>query len=146
MKRIATLMMAFVMIGLVATSCGSSNMAGNTVAYASGSTCAKALTALHSSKTANGSISISNANDVSNMLAVITCYTQLRNNKDNAEYKKSFTNGLIAGSNLINASNAGTIVNGLLGATGLDGVNASNIGQKVQTVSTIITLLNALKG
>lgn len=146
MKRIATLLMTFVIIGFCATSCGSSKVASNTVAYTSGATCARALTALHASRTQNGSISITNPSDVTNMLAVITSYTQLRSNKDDADYKSSFTNGLIAGSNLITAANAGNVVNALLGATGLDGINASNIGSKVQTVSTIITLLNALKG
>lgn len=139
--------MCFVMVGLVASSCGAGkNIASsNAAAYAAGSSCAQALTGLNSSRTANGTISLTNTNDLANMLTVCTAYSQLRNNKEDASYKTSFTNGLIAGSNIINASNATALMNGLLSATGLEGVNAQNISAKIQTVSTILTLLNALK-
>ena len=147
MKKIATLIMSFVLVGVLATSCSSTSSltSSNTAAYASGSSCATALTALNSSRTTNGTISLTNTTDLANMLTVVTCYTNLKNNKDNADYKQSFTSGLIAGSNLITTSNATTIVNTLLNSSSLSGVNASNITSKAQTVSSIITLLNALK-
>lgn len=138
--------MAFVMAG-IATSCGNTaNLASSdTAAKAAGVSCAQALTALNSSYKANGTISLSNTNDLSNMLIVATSYSQLKQNKGNNTYRQAFTNGMISGSNLITAANATGIVSSLLNCTGLSNVNASNIQQKAETVSTIITLLNALK-
>lgn len=145
MKKIATIIMTFVMAAMV-TSCGTvGNIASsNTAAKTAGITCAQALTGLSKNHKANGTISLTNSTDLSNMLIVCTSYSQLRQNKDNAEYKQAFTAGLISGSNLITAANANTIVNTLLNSTGLSGINASNIQQKAETVSTILTLLKAL--
>lgn len=146
MKKIASILMAFVMCAMV-SSCGSTGnlAASDTAAKTAGISCAKALTALNSNYKANGTISLSNTADLSNMLIVATSYSQLRQNKGNSSYKQSFTNGMISGSNLITAVNATSIVNTLLNCTGLNNVNASNIQQKAETVGTIITLLNALK-
>mgnify|MGYP003314418825 CR=1 FL=1 len=146
MKKIASILMAFVMCAMV-SSCGSTGnlAASDTAAKTAGISCAQALTALNSNYKANGTISLSNTADLSNMLIVATSYSQLRQNKGNSSYKQSFTNGMISGSNLITAVNATSIVNTLLNCTGLNNVNASNIQQKAETVGTIITLLNALK-
>lgn len=146
MKRLSLLIMTFAMIGAI-TSCSSLKSIGasDTVAQAAGVSCAKALTNLNASYKANGTISLSNTNDLTNMLTIATTYSQLRNNKDNASYKQAFTAGLISGSNLITSANANNIMNTLLNSTGLNGVNTTNIQSKVETVGTIITLLNALK-
>ena len=127
------------------TSCSSLTGATDTAAVTSGAACGRALIALNNSKNA-GTLAITNPTDLSNMLIVINAYNGLKTNKENANYKKSFTTGMVTGgNNLINQATATTITNSLLNATGLDGVNTNNIAQKAQTVGTIIQLLGALK-
>lgn len=127
------------------TSCSSLTGATDTAAVTSGAACGRALIALNNSKKA-GTLAITNPTDLSNMLIVINAYNGLKTNKENANYKKSFTTGMVTGgNNLINQATATTITNNLLNATGLDGVNTNNIAQKAQTVGTIMQLLGALK-
>ena len=61
MKKIASILMAFVMCAMV-SSCGSTGnlAASDTAAKTAGISCAQALTALNSNYKANGTISLSN--------------------------------------------------------------------------------------
>lgn len=143
MKKFGIIMMFVAMFAT--TSCSSLTGATDTAAVTSGAACGRALIALNNSKNA-GTLAITNPTDLSNMLIVINAYNGLKTNKENANYKKSFTTGMVTGgNNLINQATATTITNSLLNATGLDGVNTNNIAQKAQTVGTIIQLLGALK-
>ena len=143
MKKFGIIMMFVAMFAT--TSCSSLTGATDTAAATSGAACGRALIALNNSKKA-GTLAITNPTDLSNMLIVINAYNGLKTNKENANYKKSFTTGMVTGgNNLINQATATTITNNLLNATGLDGVNTSNIAQKAQTVGTILQLLGALK-
>lgn len=143
MKKFGIIMMFVAMFAT--TSCSSLTGATDTAAVTSGAACGRALIALNNSKKA-GTLAITNPTDLSNMLIVINAYNGLKTNKENANYKKSFTTGMVTGgNNLINQATATTITNNLLNATGLDGVNTNNIAQKAQTVGTIIQLLGALK-
>ena len=148
MKKFGIIMM-FVATFL-ATACSSVNSvlssAATTDAGANGSNCAKALVALYKSKQANGNISITNTNDLANMLTIINCYNNLSSNKDNSNYKTNFATGMISGgSGMITTNNANTLMNKLLSSVNLSGVNAQNIAQKAETVQAILTLVNALK-
>ncbi|MBR6331192.1 MAG: hypothetical protein IKR79_06050 [Bacteroidales bacterium] len=143
MKKFGIIMMFVAMFAT--TSCSSLTGATDTAAVTSGAACGRALIALNNSKKA-GTLAITNPTDLSNMLIVINAYNGLKTNKENANYKKSFTTGMVTGgNNLINQATATTITNSLLNATGLDGVNTNNIAQKAQTVGTILQLLGALK-
>ena len=143
MKKFGIIMMFVAMFAT--TSCSSLTGATDTAAVTSGAACGRALIALNNSKKA-GTLAITNPTDLSNMLIVINAYNGLKTNKENANYKKSFTTGMVTGgNNLINQATATTITNNLLNATGLDGVNTNNIAQKAQTVGTILQLLGALK-
>lgn len=143
MKKFGIIMMFVAMFAT--TSCSSLTGATDTAAVTSGAACGRALIALNNSKKA-GTLAITNPTDLSNMLIVINAYNGLKTNKENANYKKSFTTGMVTGgNNLINQATATTITNSLLNATGLDGVNTNNIAQKAQTVGTIVQLLGALK-
>ena len=143
MKKFGIIMMFVAMFA--STSCSSLTGATDTAAVTSGAACGRALIALNNSKKA-GTLAITNPTDLSNMLIVINAYNGLKTNKENANYKKSFTTGMVTGgNNLINQATATTITNSLLNATGLDGVNTNNIAQKAQTVGTILQLLGALK-
>ena len=80
------------------------------------------------------------------MLVVINAYNNLKANKQDESYKKSFAAGMVTGGNgIINTVNATSIINSLLNSSALEGTNATNIANNVQTVSTIIQLLGALK-
>lgn len=143
MKKFGIIMMFVAMFA--STSCSSLTGATDSAAVTSGAACGRALIALNNSKKA-GTLAITNPTDLSNMLIVINAYNGLKTNKENANYKKSFTTGMVTGgNNLINQATATTITNSLLNATGLDGVNTNNIAQKAQTVGTIVQLLGALK-
>ena len=143
MKKFGIIMMFAALLGV--TACGTLGATTDTAAATSGAACGRALIALNNSKKA-GTLAITNPTDLSNMLIVINAYNGLKTNKENANYKKSFTTGMVTGgNNLINQATATTITNNLLNATGLDGVNTNNIAQKAQTVSTIVQLLGALK-
>ena len=142
MKKFGIIMMFVAMFA--STSCSSLTGATDAAAVTSGAACGRALIALNNSKKA-GTLSITNPTDLSNMLVVIGAYNDLKANKANNNYKKSFTTGMVTGgNNLINRTTAAAITNNLLNSTGLDGVNTANIQQKAQTVGTILQLLNAL--
>lgn len=142
MKKLG-LIMTFVAL-FCTTSCSTLMNNTDTVAAASGATCGRALISLNNSKKA-GTLSITNPNDLTNMLAVITAYNGLKANKSNSNYKKSFASGMVTGgSGIITATTATSLTNMLLNSAGLDGVTSSNISQKAQTVTSIIQLLALL--
>lgn len=143
MKKFSIILMFVAMFA--ATSCSSLSSATDTAAVTSGAACSQALLSLNKSKKA-GTLAITNPTDLSNMLVVIGAYNGLKANKENTNYKKSFTTGMVTGGgSIINKTMATNITNSLLNASGLEGVTASNIAQKAQTVNTIIQLLGALK-
>ena len=133
---------------LAMTSCGSLSGTGssNSVAQMSGQTCGVAIQQLYSAYRATGKIDLTNATTLSNALIVTTAYTNLKANKDNQEYRKSFTNGLIASSaGLITSANATAFVDQMLSTAGLSNVTAQNITQTAATAAAIVTLMNSLK-
>ncbi len=146
MKKFSIIMM-FVAL-FATTSCSSITGATDTTAIATGTTCAKALIALRSSYKA-GTLSLTNMADLSNMLIVANAYTALRTNKDNSNFKKSFSTGMVAGgSGIINNSNVATIVNLLMNANALGTVtsdNASNSTTDTQTTNSLKPIFNTMK-
>ena len=144
MKKFGLIMM--VVASFAMTSCGLFGSATNTAAVSSGAACGQALIALNNSKKA-GTLSITNATDLSNIIVVVGAYNGLKANKGDASYKKAFASGMVTGgAGTITSAMATNLTNSLLNATGLDGVTASNIQQKAQTVSTIVQLLTMLNG
>lgn len=143
MKRLAIL---FVCVATLAmTSCGMLGAgANNTAAQALGQTCGSAVLGLYNSYKSTGTIDLTNSNNLTNALALATCYTQLRQNKDNNNYRNAFTSGLILSSaGLITNQNAGSFINTLLGAQQLGTVNASTPSS--QAVSLTPTVVNVVK-
>ena len=133
---------------LVMASCGAmqSVASSNTVAQASGQACGTAVQGLYSSYKNTGTVDLTNATNFNNAIALATAYTNLRQNKDNDAYCKSFTTGLILSSaGLITQANASQFVDKLLASAGLANVNTQNIAQTAATAAAIITLLNTLK-
>lgn len=146
MKKLSIIMM-FVAL-FATTSCSSLTGATDTTAIATGTTCAKALIALRSSYKA-GTLSLTNLSDLSNMLIVANAYTSLKANKENANYKKSFSTGMVAGgSGAITNSNVATIVNLLMNANALGTLNnnnATNSTTEKQTTGSVIPMFDAMK-
>jgi len=145
MKRLSILFLA--LATLVLTSCSAITAAAgsNTVAQATGQSCGTAMQGLYKSYKKTGTIDLTNSTNLQNALAVATAYTNLKQNKDNSNYRKSFTSGLIASSaGLITSANATAFVDQLLASAGLNNVNSQNIAQTASTAMTIMTLINAL--
>jgi len=143
MKRLAILFVCAAT--LVMTSCGMLGAgANNTAAQALGQTCGSAVLGLYNSYKSTGTIDLTNSNNLTNALALATCYTQLRQNKDNNNYRNAFTSGLILSSaGLITNQNAGSFINTLLGAQQLGTVNASTPSS--QAVALTPTVVNVVK-
>lgn len=145
MKRLSILFLA--LATLVLTSCSAITAAAgsNTVAQATGQSCGTAMQGLYKSYKKTGTIDLTNSTNLQNALAVATAYTNLKQNKDNSNYRKSFTSGLIASSaGLITSANATAFVDQLLASAGLNNVNSQNIAQTASTAMAIMTLINAL--
>ncbi|MBR1549690.1 MAG: hypothetical protein IJ634_03545 [Bacteroidales bacterium] len=143
MKRLAIFFVCFASLAMA-----SCNMlgagAGNTVAQSLGQTCGSAVLGLYQSYKSTGTIDLTNANNLTNALALATAYTQLRQNKDNTSYRNAFTSGLIMSSaGLITNQNAGNFVSALLGAQQLGTINSSSTTSQVNT--TTPTLVNLVK-
>lgn len=133
---------------LAMTSCGmmQSAASSNVAAQATGNACGTAVQGLYSSYKNTGKVDLTVGNNLTNALALATAYSELQQNKDNSDYRKAFTSGLIASSaGLITTANAGTFVDKLMNSVGLSDVTADKVSQTATTAATIITLLNALK-
>ena len=142
MKRLSIILISFAT--LVLASCGILGNASSSAAQATGQTCGNAIVGLYRSYKATGTINLTQGNNLTNALALATCYTQLRQNKDNNNYRNAFTSGLILSSaGLITNQNAGSFINTLLGAQQLGTVNASTPSS--QAVSLTPTVVNVVK-
>jgi len=143
MKRLSVLLVCFATLALTSCSLFNAASSSNTVAKASGQTCGTAVQGLYGAYRSTGNIDLSNATNLNNALALATSYANLKQNKDNADYRQAFTSGLIASSaGLITSANATAFVDKLLATSGLANVNSQNIAQ---TASTAIAIVNLLK-
>lgn len=146
MKRLGLLIVCFATLALTSCDAIQSAASSNTVAQASGQACGTAVQGLYSSYKNTGTIDLTNTNNFNNALALATAYTNLKQNKGNEAYRKSFTTGLILSSaGLITQANATQFVDKLLATAGLGNINTQNVAQTAATAAAIITLLNTLK-
>ncbi|GEM_PF-959096 len=147
MKKLSIMMMCFAVMSLGLVSCKSSSSASGSnydAAKKSGRSTATAILGLYNSYKSNGTINLSNASDLTNGLMLATGYANMRNNRQDAEYKKAFAAGMVsAGTGLITAENAERVIDKMNSLTGLS-VNAANISNSVGTAQAIIQLLQAL--
>ena len=134
MKRLGILLACFATLALTSCSLFSAAASSNTVAKAS-----------YGSYRNTGNVDLSNPTNLNNALALATSYANLKQNKDNADYRKAFTAGLIASSaGLITNGNAGAFVDKMLATAGLSNINSQNIAQTAATASAIISLLKVV--
>ena len=138
MKRLAIIAVCFATLAM--SSCGVLNSSSNSAAQALGQTCGAAVLGLYQSYKSTGSLSLTSGNNLTNALALATAYTQLSQNKDNSEYRKSFTNGLILSSaGLITNQNAAAFVNALLGTSALGTVNNNSSSSQMSKTTPAVT-------
>lgn len=139
MKRLSIIAVFFATLAFSSCSILGSS-ANNSVAQSLGQTCGAAALGLYQSYKSTGSISLAEPTNLTNALALATCYTQLSQNKDNSAYRKAFTNGLILSSaGLITNQNAATFVNALLGASTLGKVTSTSSATEVRRTQPAIT-------
>ena len=139
MKKLGIILVCFATMAM--TSCGlfQSAASSNSAALALGQTCGSAVLGLYQSYKSTGTINLTTGNNLTNALALATCYTQLNQNKSNSSYRQSFANGLILSSaGLITNQNAATFISALLGASSLANVSSSNSVQQNQNSTPAI--------
>ena len=146
MKRLGLLLMCVATLTLTSCNLLSAAASSNTVAQASGQTCGTAVQGLYGAYKSTGTVDLSNPTNLNNALALATAYSNLKQNKDNSDYRKAFTTGLIASSaGLITSANATAFIDQMLATTGLANVNTQNIAQTAATAAAIITILNTVR-
>ena len=145
MKRLGILLACFATLALTSCSLFNAAASSNSVAKASGQNCGAAVQGLYGTYKGTGNIDLSNPTTLNNALALATSYANLKQNKDNADYRKAFTAGLISSSaGLITSSNAAAFVDRMLATSGLSNINSQNIAQTAATASAIISLLKVV--
>ncbi|MCR4827961.1 MAG: hypothetical protein K5864_00685 [Bacteroidales bacterium] len=145
MKKIGIILTFVSMFAMVSCSALSGSTT-STAAATNGATTGAALSALYKSKKA-GTLSVTNASDLTNILTVINGYNSLKANKDVSSYKTAFATGMITGGNgLITAANSTTVMNALLNSSALSGVSSTNIVNKATTTISAINTILAVFG
>lgn len=145
MKRLGIILMC--LATLVMASCNAFSSAGsNSVAMLSGQNCGSAVKGLYNSYKSTGNLNITSGTNLTNALALASCYSQLKQNKNDKQFRKSFIKGMVQSSTgLFTTATATNFVDQMLNSSGLANVNSSNIAQTASTATTIISLLNTLK-
>ena len=146
MKKISMFFVGLAMIAFTACTSLSNSASSNAAAMLSGQQCASAISTLYNSYKSLGKVDLTNAANLSSAIIVATCYTQLKANKDDANYRKSFTAGAIsAGTSIITPNNADAFTTALLAANGLSGLNSQTSTNTTTTTSSSTALTNLMK-
>lgn len=148
MKRLSLVLVCFATLAF--SSCGVLNSvaSSNSAATTLGQTCGSAILGLYQSYKATGTINLTYGNNLTNALALASCYTQIKANKNNSDYRKAFANGLILSSaGLITNQNSNAFINALLSANSLSNVSSNNTPQQNQNAvnSGTIPVLKVLE-
>ena len=114
----------------------------STQAFTIGTACGQAIAGLYSNYKATKKVDMTNTSNITNTLALVTAYSQLKNNKSNKDYRKSFISGMVlGGAGVVTNANASTIVNKIETSAGLSSTTRSNISTAASTVSSIMSIL-----
>ncbi|MBP5676895.1 MAG: hypothetical protein J6W88_00175 [Bacteroidales bacterium] len=146
MKRLGILLVCFAALAMTSCSMFEAASSSNAMANTTGKNAGVAVQGLYGAYKRTGTIDLTNTTNLNNALSLAAAYSNLKQNKNNAEYRKAFTTGLIASSaGLITSSNATAFVDKLLASSGLSNVNVQNVTQTAATVAAIVSLLNVLR-
>lgn len=100
-----------------------------------GQTCGSAILGLYNSYKSTGTINLTTGNNLAHALSLATCYTQIKANANNSNYRTAFASGLVMSSaGLITNQNSNAVINALLMCSGLSNVSSSNSTQQNQQV------------
>lgn len=148
MKRLSLVLVCFATLAF--SSCGVLNSvaSSNSAATTLGQTCGSAILGLYQSYKATGTVNLTYGNNLSHALALASCYTQIKANKNNSDYRRAFANGLILSSaGLITSQNSNSFIDALLMANGLANLSSSNTPQQNQQAAghATTTLIQSLK-
>ncbi len=142
MKKSLFLMMLIAVFTV--TSCGTmQNVASSSDANAKsmGTTCSTALTGLYKSyKAAGNKVNINDASVLTNVILLSTSTADLKSKAKDANYRKSYIAGMVAGSaGMLDNTKAGAVYDKLVTTSGaISGLNTSS------TTSTLTTAANAI--
>lgn len=144
MKRLSILAVCFVALAM--SSCSMLSTSSNSAANIAGRSCGSAVASLYQVYKTTKTVDLTNSTNLSNALALTASCTQLKENKNNPEYKKAFAAGLVASAaGLFTTQNAMGFVDKIIATSGLENVNASNIANTATTAMAIYSLLNSVK-
>lgn len=111
----------------------------NAVAQTAGQTCGSAILGLYNAYKSTGKVSLADPANLGYALSLATAYTQIKQNKDNKDYRKAFGNGLImASAGLITKNNSNAFIDALLAANGLSTFSSTNTATQNSTAERSI--------
>lgn len=146
MKRLSIIFIAVATLAF--SSCAMLGGSSDSAAQSLGQTCGTAVLGLYNAYKSTGKIDLTNATNLTNAIALATCYTQIKQNKNNSSYRTAFANGLILSSaGLITNQNSSAFINALINANGLgSGTSSSGVSQNPTIIEpAIVGVLQPLK-
>ena len=147
MKRLGILLMCVATLTLASCSLLQSGAGANAIAQTAGQTCGSAILGLYNAYKSTGKVSLADPANLGYALSLATAYTQIKQNKDNKDYRRAFGNGLILSSaGLITKNNSNAFIDALLAANGLANIsNTSSSSQKTAAEGSIAPILRVLE-
>lgn len=140
MKRLSIILVCFATMAFTSCNILGSAASSNTAAQSMGQTCGNAILGLYNSYKATGSVNLTYGNNLAHALSLATCYTQIKANANNTNYRNAFATGLVMSSaGLITDQNSSAFINALLLCNGLASVSSSNTTQQNQQSTTTAT-------
>ena len=98
MKRLGILLVCFAALAMTSCSMFEAASSSNAMANDTGKNAGVAVQGLYGAYKRTGTIDLTNTTNLNNALSLAAAYSNLKQNKNNAEYSKAFTTGLIASS------------------------------------------------
>ncbi len=146
MKKIGISVLLFALFSLMSCSTVSTITSSDAAATAAGVSCGKTLASLYSQYKSTGKINMTSSNTLLKVVELATYTKALRDNKNNATYKKAFAAGLVTGSSgLVINTNSMSTVNSLLSLTGLNSITSSTSATSTAAVNVATGLVNLFK-
>lgn len=147
MKKSVFLMMLIAVFAFSSCNSVSNAVSSDAAAKSMGTTCGTALSGLLKSyKAAGNKVNMNDATVLTNVIAVSTATAGLKTNAKDANYRKSYIAGLVAGTaGLLSETKAGAVYDKLVTTqNALSGVNTSSTESTLTTASSAIATILGL--
>jgi len=146
MKKTGILALLIAVFSFMSCSTVSTIASSDAAATAAGVSCGKTLASLYSQYKSTGKINMANSNTLLKVVELATYTKTLRDNKNNATFKKAFAAGLVSGSSgLVLNSNSMSTVSSLLSLSGLSNITSSTSATSTVAVNVATGLANLFK-